>query len=388
MRHIFELFLLFIVLTGLPDWYIYRNYIRKWRKKAMRMLYWIPSILLLLGMVYVFGSFKAKPESMNLLGIFLITFLTINVPKIVFSLLSLLFRAILPKSKGQIVGNCIAGASALFVMGYILYGAFFGTENFQIRETTILSKDLPKGFENYRIVQISDIHCGSWAGDTQALQKAVNLINAQEPDLIVFTGDLVNNIATELDEFMPVLSQLKAKDGVYSVLGNHDYAMYIPWESPEKKEENLNALKQKQADMNWNLLNNRHVKLYQNGDSIALIGVENSGRPPFPNYAKLPEAMEGTEGMFKVLLSHDPSSWRREVLPETDIQLTLSGHTHAMQTKIFGFSPSVWVYPEYEGLYTEGGQMLYVNIGLGHLMYPLRLGAWPEITLLTLKREE
>ena len=388
MRHIFELFLLFIALTGLPDWYIYRTYIRTWKKKAMRMLYWVPSIVLLLGMVYVFGSFKAKPESMNLLGIFLITFLTINVPKIVFSLLSLLFRAILPKSKGQIVGNCIAGASALFVMGYILYGAFFGTENFQIRETTILSKELPKGFENYRIVQISDIHCGSWAGNTKALQKAVNLINAQEPDLIVFTGDLVNNIATELDEFMPVLSQLKARDGVYSVLGNHDYAMYIPWESPEKKEENLIALKQKQADMNWILLNNRHVKLYQNGDSLALIGVENCGRPPFPNYAKFPEAMEGTEGMFKILLSHDPSSWRREVLPETDIQLTLSGHTHAMQTKIFGFSPAVWVYPEYEGLYTEGKQMLYVNIGLGHLMYPLRLGAWPEITLLTLKREE
>ena len=388
MRHIFELFLLFIAMTGLPDWYIYRTYIRTWKKKAMRMLYWVPSIVLLLGMVYVFGSFKAKPESMNLLGIFFITFLTINVPKIVFSLLSLLFRAILPKSKGQIGGNCIAGASALFVMGYILYGAFFGTENFQIRETTILSKDLPKGFENYRIVQISDIHCGSWAGDTKALQKAVNLINDQEPDLIVFTGDLVNNIATELDEFMPVLSQLKAKDGVCSVLGNHDYAMYIPWESPEKKEENLIALKQKQADMNWILLNNRHVKLYQNGDSLALIGVENCGRPPFPNYAKFPEAMEGTEGMFKILLSHDPSSWRREVLPETDIQLTLSGHTHAMQTKIFGFSPAVWVYPEYEGLYTEGKQMLYVNIGLGHLMYPLRLGAWPEITLLTLKREE
>ena len=388
MRHIFELFLLFIVLTGLPDWYIYRTYISKWKKKAMRMLYWVPSIVLLLGMIYVFGSFKAKPESMNLLGIFLITFLTINVPKIVFSLLSLLFRAIIPKSKGQIVGNCIVGASALFVMGYILYGAFFGTENFQIRETTILSKELPKGFENYRIVQISDIHCGSWAGDTKALQKAVNLINAQEPDLIVFTGDLVNNIATELDEFMPVLSQLKAKDGVNSVLGNHDYAMYIPWESPEKKEQNLLALKQKQADMNWILLNNRHVKLYQNGDSLAIIGVENCGRPPFPNYAKFPEAMEGTEGMFKILLSHDPSSWRREVLPETDIQLTLSGHTHAMQTKIFGFSPAVWVYPEYEGLYTEGKQMLYVNIGLGHLMYPLRLGAWPEITLLTLKREE
>ena len=185
MRHIFELFLLFIALTALPDWYIYRTYIRQWKKKAMRMLYWVPSIVLLLGMVYVFGSFKAKPESMNLLGIFLITFLTISVPKIVFTLLSLLFRAILPKSKGRFLGICIAGASALFVMGYILYGALFGTENFKVRETTILSKDLPQGFENYRIVQISDIHCGSWAGNPQALQKAVNIINAQQPDLIV-----------------------------------------------------------------------------------------------------------------------------------------------------------------------------------------------------------
>ena len=139
--------------------------------------------------------------------------------------------------------------------------------------------------------------------------------------------------------------------------------------------------------MGWELLNNRHVKLYQNGDSIALIGVENSGRPPFPNYAHLPEAMKGTEGMFQILLSHDPSHWRREVLPETDIHLTLSGHTHAMQTKILGLAPARFVYPEHEGLYQEGEQMLYVNIGLGHLLYPMRLGAWPEITVLTLCKE-
>jgi len=388
MRHLLELFFLFIALIGLPDWYIYRTYISKWKKKGLRILYWIPSIALLIGMIYIFGGFEPKSESMRQLGIFLIVFLTIIVPKTIFTLLSLLFRAIKPKSYGHFWGNCIAGIASLFVMGYILYGATIGTKKFQVKEVTIHSKDVPAGFENYRIVQISDIHCGSWAGDTEALQKAVDLINSQHPDLIVFTGDLVNNIATELDEFIPVLSQLEAKDGVYSVLGNHDYAMYIPWESPEKKQENLEALKRKQEEMNWTLLNNHHVKLYQNGDSLALIGVENCGRPPFPNYAKFPEAMEGTEGMFKILLSHDPSSWRREVLPKTDIQLTLSGHTHAMQTKIFGFSPASWAYPEYDGLYTEGHQMLYVNIGLGHLMYPLRLGAWPEITLLTLKKED
>ena len=140
----------------------------------------------------------------------------------------------------------------------------------------------------------------------------------------------------------------------------------------------------KEAQMGWQLLNNTHVILHQNNDSIALIGVENSGNPPFPNYSDLKNAMEGTDGMFKILLSHDPSHWRREVLPDTDIQLTLSGHTHAMQTEILGFSPSRFIYPEYSGLYQEGEQYLYVNIGLGYLMFPMRLGAWPEITLFTL----
>lgn len=138
--------------------------------------------------------------------------------------------------------------------------------------------------------------------------------------------------------------------------------------------------------MGWKLLNNSHVKLKQVTDSIALIGVENSGNPSFPNYAQLKKASAGTEGMFKVLLSHDPSHWRREVLKDTDIQLMLSGHTHDMQTRILGFSPSAFIYPEHSGLYREGNQMLYVNIGLGFLLYPMRLGAWPEITLLTLKK--
>ena len=234
---------------------------------------------------------------------------------------------------------------------------------------------------------MADIHAGSWGDNTDAIQKAVNIIHKLEPDLIVFTGDLVNNLASELDAFIPIFAHLKAKDGVYSVLGNHDYSTYIQWDTPQQQEEQLDSLKSKQAQMGWTLLNNRHVKIYQGNDSIALIGVENSGRPPFPDRAKLAEAMSGTEGMFKILLSHDPSHWRREVLPQTDIQLMLAGHTHAMQTKIFGFTPAQFVYPENDGLYQEGKQMLYVNIGLGHLLYPMRLGAWPEITLLTLRKE-
>ena len=375
MRHLFELFLFFIVLMALPDWYIYRHYIRHWKNKWMRLSYWIPSVSLLIAMGYIFGGF-APESSLSALGVFLVVFLCINVPKALFSIL-------MPLVKKTAIGLGIA----LLAMAYLIFGATEGKRYFQVKETTIESKDVPQTFDGYRIVQLSDMHVGSWNGDTQAMEKAVSMINDLHPDLIVFTGDLVNNLASELDNFIPVFSKLKAKDGVYSVLGNHDYSTYVHWENPEDQKEELVRLKQKQAEMGWTMLNNRHVKLYNQNDSIALIGVENSGRPPFPDYAKLSEAMQGTEGMFQILLSHDPTHWRREVLPQTDIELMLAGHTHAMQTKIFGFTPAQFIYEENDGLYQEGEQMLYVNIGLGHLLYPMRLGAWPEITLLTLKKK-
>ena len=373
MRHLLLLFLFFIVLMGLPDWYIYRRYVSRWKQVWMRRLYWLPSILLLIGMFITFGTYEPRPEAMNRLSLLLIVFLCINVPKAIFALLS-------PLCKSH-----IGLAIALFTMAYLVFGATEGKQHFQVKEVTIESEALPRGFDGYRIVQLSDIHTGSWGNDTAPMLKAVNIINRLQPDLIVFTGDLVNNLASELDAFIPVFSQLKAKHGVYSVLGNHDYSTYIKWDTPQQQEAQLDSLKAKQARMGWTLLNNRHVKLHQQNDSIALIGVENSGRPPFPNHARLSEAMTGTAGMFQILLSHDPSHWRREVLPKTDIQLMLAGHTHAMQTRIFGFTPAQFVYPENDGLYQEGEQMLYVNIGLGHLLYPMRLGAWPEITLLTLK---
>ena len=374
MRHLFELFLFFIVLMALPDWYIYRHYIRHWKNKWMRLSYWIPSVSLLIAMGYIFGGF-APESSLSALGVFLVVFLCINVPKALFSIL-------MPLVKKTAIGLGIA----LLAMAYLIFGATEGKRYFQVKETTIESKAVPQGFDGYRIVQLSDMHVGSWNGNTQAMEKAVSIINDLQPDLIVFTGDLVNNLASELDNFIPVFSKLKAKDGVYSVLGNHDYSTYIHWENPEDQKEELVRLKQKQAEMGWTMLNNRHIKLYNQNDSIALIGVENSGRPPFPDYAKLSEAMQGTEGMFQILLSHDPTHWRREVLPQTDIELMLAGHTHAMQTKIFGFTPAQFIYEENDGLYQEGEQMLYVNIGLGHLLYPMRLGAWPEITLLTLRK--
>ena len=387
MRHLFELFIFFLILIVLPDWYIYRTYIRNYQQKWIRFVYAMPGILLLLGMLAIFSTFEPRSESMNRLSGFLILFLCICVPKAIFVCCILVFKAlarIIHRSFHEIM---LAMFISMATMGYLIYGATEGKQHFQVVEASIYSKDIPEAFHGYRIVQIADIHVGSWMGNTKPLQKAVRMINDLKPDLIVFTGDLVNNLATELDEFIPVLSQLKAKHGVYSVLGNHDYSTYIRWNTLEEQAKNFDSLKDKQVQIGWKMLNNSHVKLYQGTDSIALIGVENSGRPPFPDYARLTEAMTGTEGMFQILLSHDPSHWQREVLPSTDIQLTLSGHTHDMQTRIFGFSPSALVYPEHSGLYQEGNQMLYVNTGLGHLMYPMRLGAWPEITLLTLKNK-
>lgn len=385
MRLIIELFLFFLVLIGLTDGYIYRKYVRHWKSVWAKRIYWIPSICLLIAMCIIFWRFEPKPEPMSRFCSFLVVFLCIQLPKAIFTLLSLLLRPLAKAIHRHFYETTIACSIALFTMGYLIYGATEGIRHFQVKEVTIQSDDVPEGFNGYRIIQLSDMHLGSWNGDTQAMQKAVQLINEQKVDLIVFTGDLVNNLADEVNDFLPLLSQLKAKDGVYSVLGNHDYSMYIKWENEADRIANLDSLKAKQAQMGWQLLNNRHVKLYQAGDSIALIGVENSGRPPFPDFAHLDEAMQGTEGMFKILLSHDPTHWRREVLPKTDIQLMLAGHTHAMQTKIFGFSPAQFIYPENDGLYQEEEQMLYVNIGLGHLMFPMRLGAWPEISLFTLR---
>ena len=387
MRHLFELFIFFLILIVLPDWYIYRTYIRNYQQKWIRFVYAMPGILLLLGMLVIFSTFEPRPESMNRLSGFLILFLCICVPKAIFVCCILVFKALARKIHRSFHEIMLAMFISMAAMGYLIYGATEGKQHFQVVEASIYSKDIPEAFHGYRFVQIADIHVGSWMGNTKPLQKAVRMINDLKPDLIVFTGDLVNNLATELDEFIPVLSQLKAKHGVYSVLGNHDYSTYIRWNTLEEQAKNFDSLKDKQVQMGWKMLNNSHVKLYQGTDSIALIGVENSGRPPFPDYARLTEAMAGTEGMFQILLSHDPSHWQREVLPSTDIQLTLSGHTHDMQTRIFGFSPSALVYPEHSGLYQEGDQMLYVNTGLGHLMYPMRLGAWPEITLLTLKNK-
>lgn len=376
--------LFFILLLLLPDWYIYKVYIRQAAQAWLKKLYWLPTVLLLLALVI----FVAAHESLNdYLGIYLIVTLCFAVPKLIFVLCDVVLRALHRIIRVPLYHKSVSTVVAVATLGYVLFGAIWGKEYFQVKQVTFSSPDLPAAFDGYRILQLSDIHSGSWKGNTEALQRAIALCNAQHPDLAVFTGDLVNSRADEMKDLMPVFSKLHAKDGVFSVLGNHDYATYVHWNSEEERLANIDTLLAREERMGWKMLMNDHHIIRRGNDSIALIGVENSGRPPFPDRGDLPRAQQGTEGMFKVLLSHDPTHWRRSVLPDTDIQLMLAGHTHDMQVNLFGFSFARFVYPEYKGLYLQDGHGLYVNIGLGYVLFPMRLGAWPEITVITLRKK-
>ena len=387
--HRITFLLLFTLL--LPDLYIYFVYIvRRTKNTLLRLSYWIPTLLLVILYVYFMYLTGDNAMSHHALGIgrLAIALMLFATPKTLFMLCSfigILVHTLLkrcPTRPFTLVGIVLA----LYSFGCIAYGSFFGITRFEVKEVEYSSPRLPDGFDGYRIVQLSDIHIGSWQGRQKSIQKLVDMANGQKADLIVFTGDLVNQQSHELDAFAPILSQLHAPDGVYSILGNHDYGTYYRWKSPKEESANLDYLLRQEGAMGWTMLNNDHAIVRHNGDSIALIGVENDGEPPFSQFADLPKAIRGTDGMFKILLSHNPTHWRREVLPRSDIDLMLAGHTHAMQAIFFGHSLAELMYPEWGGMYTEDGRSLYVNIGIGYVGLPFRFGAWPEITVITLKK--
>lgn len=271
----------------------------------------------------------------------------------------------------------------------ILYGMAKGRFNFRIVHEKLNFPNLPEDFNGFKVVQISDIHIGSFLGHEEQVKSAIDLVNDQNPDIILFTGDLVNNFTEELNGWIPILSKLKAKYGKFSILGNHDYGDYFDWKNKAEKAKNLNDLKQAHTDIGFNLLLNENVKLDINGSKIALIGVENWGLPPFPQYGNLANAMKGSEELpVKILMSHDPSHWDAEVIGKTNIDLTLSGHTHGMQFGIeignVKWSPVKYKYPRWAGLYKVNSQYLYVNRGFGYIGFPGRIGMPPEITVLEL----
>ena len=368
------------------DIYIYILFIRKFSQSMLSGALWfLPTVLLLVG-GYLFFVSRSFPDHRDT---FIFIFILLFLPKLLFFVISLPDLPLRYFFTWQVYPFSLIGTVIAFATIVILiYGRSIGKERFEVKQVEFSSPHLPESFDGYKVLHISDVHIGNWKKNKKAIEKLVSLINQQNADAVMVTGDLVHSVASELDGYESTLSEIKAPDGVYSILGNHDYGLYHHWEKPDQQHDNLEDLKNRQKAMGWKLLNNDHTFLHRGNDSIALIGVENQGRPPFPEYGDLPGAMKGTENTsFKLLLSHDPSHWRREVL-DTDVDLMLAGHTHATQFAIGRLSFASLVYDEWSGLYKEGNQGLYVNVGIGYVMFPFRFGAWPEITVITLRRAD
>lgn len=329
---------------------------------------------------------------MNIMWI-LYSYATILIPEIMFVLIDLLSLIPLLFKRKRIKPVTFIGVGvAVLTFLAMWWGALFNRYNINVVAQDVFIENLPQTFDGYRIAQISDLHVGTFDKDTSFVSKVVEAINKQNVDMVVFTGDIVNRRATELETYVNTLSLLQSKDGVYSVLGNHDYGDYVNWINEEEKMADFNNLRSLQKSMNWKLLLNETQIIYRDNDSIALIGVENWGDPPFPVYGDLKQSYKNlSDSTIKVLLTHNPAHWIAEIADNDscNIALTLSGHTHAMQMSIGSISPASWRYKTWGGKYEDNSQkhILYVNIGLGTVGIPTRIGANPEITILTLRRK-
>lgn len=357
------------VLAFLPDFWLWHIGVSEW-PLLLAILWWVPSFLLVLAEVGLQMGFFHKLS----VRVLFTTILFSAFPKVVF----ILFDAFLPWFFALI--------PALGVMGWFAFGFIEGWKRLELKHITFTSPDLPPYFDGYRLVQITDFHLGSFPPGNDFVQKVVDATNNEEPDMILFTGDLVNNQASEVEPYLDTLGQLHASDGIYSIWGNHDYCEYGNNHSIGALKRNRRMLYGYQESLGWHQLMNEHHVVSHGMASIAVIGVENPGQPPFTNRSNLKKAMKGLNpDMFKILLSHDPHHWRREVVGKK-IQLTLAGHTHAGQLKIGKWTPARMAFKEWGGAYRIGEQMLYVSSGIGG-SFPFRLGAWPELTVITLKRD-
>ena len=410
-------FVFIIVLLGISlcvDGYILydiRSKITERLRRKVSVLY-IISALLCYALLFAVMCMPVRKESDGILPVMwiLYTYLSIYVSKIVYLVFSIIGRIagiyikrVKRKRKDYIARTGIVIACLTFMTMWT--GVFYTRHHVETKRVEVFSDRLPDSFSGYKIVQFSDAHVGTWGTDTTFISRLVDRINSLNPDMIVFTGDLVNRETKEMEPFLPVLSRLKAKDGVFSILGNHDYGDYIDWKNPSDHRANNLLMAGWQRQIGWQLLNNERRMIIHGNDTIVLLGVENWGEPPFHQYGKLTDAYplnrdsiyNLNDHRFKILLTHNPEHWVREVTKIGNVDLTLSGHTHAMQMMLsagdWKWSPSGMRYPTWGGIYKadakDGTPMnLYVNIGSGEVGMPSRLGtAYPEITELILKKK-
>lgn len=378
--------ILLFLLILLPDAYIYKMYIARRRGLTgfQRLLWWLPCAVL---MVYTIGLCSIRdfaPKSQTVLNLYLLLLGLFVFTKTVFALCSIIglpFKRILHarRNYGNWAGICLA----TIIAASLIYGATIGTRQLRVRHIDLSFSDLPERFDGYSVVHVSDIHCGSIP--PTLLHRAIDSINAQKADAVLFTGDIENMLPSELAPFTSELSRMKAHDGVFSILGNHDYCMYIDGSEREKStnEERLKAL---QKSFGWRLQTNSHTTIRRGSDSIIIAGAENEGRPPFPRKANLNLTLKGVPpSAFVIMMQHDPWAWEQTILPQCNAQLTLSGHTHGGQVSVLGWRPTMLTNKQDCGLYWHHGRALYVSSGLGGFL-PFRLGIKPEIVVITLRK--
>lgn len=386
--------LVLLAVLTLPATYLHFTYLRKNRKlKAWRNALWITTALLLIGaLCFLILGFKSGSPCW-LWRLFFCIMLGVCGAEI-----SVCFGSILAKITKKIpflsrTMMCLGITVAALTIIMVIMAFLIGNKRIEVTEYTFSSKDLPEAFDGFRIVHISDLHLGTYGTDTARVAQLIDKTLEQKGDIILFTGDLVNFESKEAIPFKHELSRLKAPFGVYSILGNHDYAVYRNFESKREQLIDINKLIDLEKECGWKVLRNENAILEKDSAMIALVGVENDGKPPFPQLADIPKAMKGLPkndeetSLFKIMLTHDPSHWRRNVLSETDAQLTLSGHTHGMQFKLGNWSPARFVYKEWGGQYYEGDRSMVVSIGLGLGAVPFRFGAWSEVCVITLKKQ-
>ncbi len=411
---VFKTFLL--VFTIIIDAYTFLGILNLMKDKhsfinpVIISVFCLTSVLFLISILRIprFESGKRDPAGLSRIFLFIGVYILFYLPKLVFVgfrltediiwfiswIISLPVNRITHMAMVPVRWSIISEiglAASVIPFIAVLWGLIFGRFHYKVEQTEISFRDLPESLDGLRIVQLSDIHLGSVFGKHDRVQKAIDIVNSLRPDLVLFTGDLVNNYSEEAHGWEDLFGSIKARYGKFSVLGNHDYGDYWEWKSDAERQNNMQLLYRIHKEMGFNLLLNESDIVPVNGDRLALIGVENWGLPPFKQYGDLEKSLKNVpSSLFKILLSHDPSHWDAEIREKTGIQLTLSGHTHAMQ---FGFrlgnfkwSPSKYIYKRWMGLYQQNGQALYVNRGMGFIGFPGRIGMRPEISLLVLKK--
>ena len=394
MRAPLLLLLTLLIVNTAADWYIYFQIGRRCRRPVPweRLQLWGSLVCLLVLLAGIIVPAKSGGNEVLTLKMWLLfSYISLYAPKmlaVIFDLFASVPRLFGKKRIRILTSTGIVLAIALFIGFW--WGALVNRFSIDCTRQEIRVKNLPHSFDGYRIVQFSDLHSGTYGSDTTFVSNLVNSLNACRPDIIVFTGDIVNRSAEEIKPFIQTLGRLNAPDGVYAILGNHDYGDYIDWDSPVAKAANMDSLYAAYRRMNIRLLRNETRWIRHGSDSIALIGVENIGDPPFPVYGSLTKAYPDiSDANTKILLTHNPAHWVDSIAGHhrANIALTLSGHTHAMQISIAGVSPAALRYKTWGGLYTDndGERPLYVNIGAGTVGMPMRLGATPEITVFTLR---